>query len=244
MTVELYDRAEPTAAAPVSAKTPGYASFTSTRTLLDTLRESGLPAQFDRSYFGTASGGLIAQTRGTLRFLDLIDDDYRPRPQLTELVEADEEGRRPILRRLAEDRYVEEIKLAEQNGTYGQLLAVFRERGLTGATAQKAATFYIHLAQYVGLPVSQYFTQGRAASSGSGATRRPVRRRARPAPLEVVETGPPPAPVETLDKKRSAYIDLLMRLADRQDGELPPAELLDRIERALGYEEKGDQISP
>ena len=45
--------------------------------------------------------------------------------------------------------------------------------------------------------------------------------------------------METLDKKRSAYIDLLMKLADRTDGELPPPELLDRIERALGYKNGG-----
>lgn len=243
MTVELYDRVEPTTEPPVGGKTPSYASFTSTRTLLDTLRESGLPAQFDRSYFGAASGGLIAQTRGTLRFLDLIGDDYRPTQQLAELVEADEESRKAILRRLAEERYTEEIKLAEQNGTHGQLLAVFKERGLTGATAQKAATFYIHLAQHVGLPVSQYFTQGRAAGSGNGPTRRAVRRRTRPAVLEV-ETGTPPEPVETLDKKRSAYIDLLMKLADRTDGELPPPELLDRIERALGYKDGGTKDLP
>lgn len=42
-----------------------------------------------------------------------------------------------------------------------------------------------------------------------------------------------------LDSKWSAYIDLLMKLADHSDGDLPPAELLDRIERALGYEERG-----
>jgi len=114
---------------------------------------------------------------------------------------------------------------------------VFKERGLTGATAQKAATFYVHLAQHVGLPVSLYFTQGRAASSGNGPTRRAVRRRTRSAVLEA-ETAPRES-VETLDKKRSAYIDLLMKLADRTDGELPPPELLDRIERALGYKNGG-----
>ncbi|MGH8574399.1 MAG: hypothetical protein ACREX8_17745 [Gammaproteobacteria bacterium] len=199
MTVELHDSADSTTTPHMGGKTPCYASFTSIRTLLDTLREGGLPAQFDRSYFGAASGGLIAQTRGTLRFLDLIDDDYRPTPQLAELVAADEEGRRAILRRLAKERYVEEITLAGQNGTTGQLLTVFKERGLSGATAQKAATFYIHLAQHVGLPVSQYFTQSRGASSGNGTTRRATRRRNRPA-VPDVQTVPPQDPAETLDK--------------------------------------------
>lgn len=76
--------------------------------------------------------------------------------------------------------------------------------------------------------------RGRAASSGNDPTHRAVRRRTRSAVLEA-ETATPGEPVETLDEKRSAYIDLLMKLADRTDGELPPPELLDRIERALGY---------
>lgn len=88
VTVELYNKAEPTT--PPARREDSRLRVLHERSheLLDTLRESDLPAQFDRSYFGAASSGLIAQTRGTLRFLDLIDDDYRPTPQLAELLAA------------------------------------------------------------------------------------------------------------------------------------------------------------
>jgi hypothetical protein len=64
-------------------------------------------------------------------------------------VDADEEGRKAILRQLAEERYVEEIRLAKESGTRGQFLSLMRERGLNGATAEKAITFYLHLAEHV-----------------------------------------------------------------------------------------------
>jgi hypothetical protein len=237
VTVNLFDEDR---VAPPTGRTPAYSSMAKFCDLLDNLRENGLPATFDRSFFGTASGGLIAQTRGTLRFFDLIDHAYRPTEQLRDLVAADEPERKAILRRLAEKRYPEEIKLSQNSGTHGNLLAVIRGRGLSGATADRAASFFVHLARHVDLPVSAYFAQGRSSSSANGSNgsaRRAGRPRRRATAAAQVE-----APVTTsshsLGTKRSAYIDLLMKLANREDGELPPEELLDRIERALGYQEK------
>lgn len=225
----------------LTGRPPGYSSVTSLRTLFDNLHENGLPLKFDRSFWGSASGGLIAQTRGALRFLDLIDDGYRPTELLRQLVDADEPGRKAILRRLAEERYPQEIRLSEQSGTHGQLLTLIRERGLNGATADKAATFFVHLSDYTGLPISPYFTQGRrpSAVNGAGASARRTGRSRRRPPGEQTEAPAVPR-TETLEAKRSAYVDLLMKLASRNEGELPPPELLDRIERALGYREKSD----
>lgn len=227
---------------PPTERPPGYSSVASLRTLLDRLRENGLPLTFDRSYFGSASGGLIAQTRGTLRFLDLVDDAWRPTDQLHQLIDADESEQKAILRRLAKERYPKEIELAEQSGTRGQLMTLIRERGLSGATAEKAITFFLHLAEYTALPVSPYF-KGRSTSAGNGTgatARRAGRLRRRPAEVQPETVSPQ---TETLDTKRSSYIDLLMKLASRSDSELPPPELLDRIERALGYQEKTDTDS-
>lgn len=237
MAVNLFDEDRDT---PPTGRTPAYSSMAKLCNLLDSLRANSLPVTFDRSFFGTDSNGLIAQIRGTLRFFDLIDDVYRPTEQLRALVAADEPGRKTILRRLAEERYPEEIKLSQNSGTHENLLAVIRGRGLSGATADRAASFFVHLARYVDLPVSPYFAQGRsnsAANGSNGSARRAGRPRRRAAALEAPVT----TPSQTLDAKRSAYIDLLMKLANREDGELPPEELLDRIERALGYQERVDK---
>lgn len=69
-------------------------------------------------------------------------------------------------------------------------------------------------------------------SRRQSAARRRYRRPAR-VPVPAV-----PSPGAVLAAQRWAYIDLLLRLADRTNGELPPDELLDRIERVLDHEEK------
>lgn len=224
-----------------SVRTPAYSSFTSFQTLLDKLQENGLPQVFDRSYFGNASGGAVAQTRGTLRFFDLIDDDYKPTDLLRQLVGADTAGRKSRLTEMARERYQEEIRLGEQRGTHGQLVALLRERNLTGATAAKAITFFLHLAEYADLPRSPFFTQGRAATNGTtstgGARRASKKRRPSVAP----DPEAPTAPAGSVDAKRLEYIDMLMELArdstpDADAGEIRK-DLLNRIENALRLKE-------
>lgn len=240
MTIELYDQGD-VAVPPPGGRTPAYSSFRSFLLMLDSLQENGLPAVLDRSFFGSASGGLVAQTRGTLRFLELIDDIHKPTEALRLLVEADDERRRAMLRRIAEDKYAEEIKLAEQSGTYGQLLGILRERGLSGATGRKAATFYTHLADYAALPVSPYFTQTRASSTSNAPARKQRRKKPVVAEVPPVEVQVDPVTVQTPaatshDAQKAAYISMLMDLAKTSgasDGG-PSPDLLDRIERMLG----------
>lgn len=222
-----------------------YMSYTGFRNLLDRLRNDGVPQVFDTSFFGRQSGSLTAQTRGTLRFLDLIDDGKRPTPLLRKIVAADDAERIQLLRELGTEKYGDVIKLAEANGTQGQLAEVFRARGVTGATVDKATVFYVGLAEHVGLSMSPFFKRGsRPASSGNGgagtASRRTNRRRkpaeqTPPAPT----THPPMRTGESaLEEKKLAYIDMLMKLVERGseagDGTVQ-GDLLNRLEKALGY---------
>ena len=215
-----------------------YMSFGGFRSLLDRLASDGLPQIFDRSFFGDSSGSLIAQTRGTLRFLDLIDEEKRPTNWLREITNADEPQRVAILRDLTEEKYADVIKLGA-NATQGQLAQTFSATGLSGASITKATTFYLGLADYVGLPVSPYFKRGPVRSpTGNGSTTRRSSRRKKPLgspeppPVQQVQQQPDPIGV-----KRSAYIDLLMKLVERnaENGQVQQ-DLLDRLERALGYE--------
>jgi len=221
-----------------STRSPAYSSFGSLVSLIEKLEADGLPAVMDRSYFGGSSGGLIAQTRGTLRFLDLLDDTYAPTEMLRKLVDAEGEERKRLLRQLAEERYTREIELGRQKGTHGQLLAVMRDRGLNGATAQKAVSFYLGLAEHTGLPVSTFFRQGRSGTTRpqSGSVRRGPKRRSPES--EVQETSSAVAPGDAVAAKRVEYIDMLMELArsSKDQGSGLQTELLDRIERALGFD--------
>ena len=213
-----------------------YMSFQGFRNLLDRLKSDGLPQVFDASFFPQYSGSLIAQIRGTLKFFDLIDDDKRPTPTFGKLASAEEPDRINILRGLVLERYADALALGD-NATQGQLADVFRSTGLSGASITKAITFYVGLAEYVDLPVSPYFKKGKIRSSSAGGGSRSSRRRRSSSasdtqPVQVPQSTPSP-----MDQKRSAYIDLLMKLATQsgEQGEVQD-KLLDRLERALGYE--------
>jgi hypothetical protein len=214
-----------------------YMSFQGFINLLNKLKEDGVPSVFDGSFFGALSGSLVAQTRGTLRFLDLMDEGKHPTPSLEPLANADEAGRKQLLRPLAEAKYADVLTLSP-NATQGQLADVFRGRGLSGQTIPKAIAFYTGLAEYVGLPMSPYFKKGRPVSSGGsgvGAARRTARRRRAPDAASVAPKVDQPT-VPPIEVKKSAYIDLLMKLVQDQPGSEDQKDLLDRLERALGYE--------
>jgi hypothetical protein len=213
-----------------------YMSFPGFRNLLDRLGRDGVPQVLDKSFFRQSSGSLVAQIRGSLRYLDLIDEEKRPTPTLIRLAKADEQERIPVLRQIAEDKYGDAIALGV-DATHGQLADVFRTSGLSGSSLNKAVTFYVGFAEYVGLPLSPYFKQGAARpSNGSSTTpRRSSRRRKSTAVSEAspASTQAPPPPIEV---KKSAYIDLLMKLVESgaASGEVQ-TDLLDRLELALGY---------
>jgi hypothetical protein len=239
MTME--DAAESVKATRGEGPTYPYSSFQGLRSLFDRLRDDGLPQVFDRSFFGDQSGSLIAQTRGTLRFFDLIDDDKRPTDRLRQLARADETDRVAILRDLAVTKYADVIALGN-NATQGQLTQTFTASGLSGGSIPKATSFYLSLSEYVGLPVSPFFkkTAGRS-TSGNGAGRRPARRKKVPDQSERPPNKEPERQPDSLATKRSAYIDLLMKLTEQSAGDGQIQEnLLNRLERALGYDTSPD----
>jgi hypothetical protein len=210
-----------------------YMSFVSFRSYLDRFREQGLPAVLDRSFFGNQSGSLTAQVRGTMKALGLINEEYRPTPLLERLASSDDETRIRLLRDLTLSKY-EDAQALGATATQGQLADVFRARGISGATVTKAITFYLALAEYVGIEISPFFKTTNFSGNGG---RRPARKRpSAPAPPPVVQPATAPQ-VSMEEQKKSAYIDLLMELAKGGDGSSSGTDrqdLLDRIERAIG----------
>jgi len=207
-------------------------SYKGFQNFLGKFATDGLPARLDGSYFGNVSGSLVAQVRGTLRYLDLIDEDKQPTDLLKQIVRADESDRKTILKAIFEDRYADVLAL-DKNATSGQLADVFRARGLSGATVQKAITFLFGMAEDVGVELSPHFKKSRASASQGGARRRRTSKGTRPAPA------PTPNPVRskatTVDEQKAAYVNMLMELAKKENAEADlQKDLMNRIEKALG----------
>lgn len=209
--------------APASAPYMSYRGF---KGYLERFSEpNGLPARLDKSYFNGASGSLVAQVRGTLKYFDLIDEAYAPTEMLREVIAASETDQRDFLKMIFEEKYADALGL-DTNATAGQLAEVFRERGLSGATVAKAISFFLTMAEDVGVEVSSHFRTGRAVSSSSTPRKRTAKK-------AVVQDAPPPVlpRVTSVEAQKAKYIDMLMELATK--GDAPQADLLDRIERAL-----------
>lgn len=188
----------------------------------------GLPDVFDISFFGNISGSTIAQIRSTMRFFDLIDDSYVPTQMMRDLVEADEDTRKDLLKMMAEEKFSDALALS-QNATSGQLAKVFSDRGISGATVDKAIAFYLHMLEYLGIPYSAHFKKRRPSNGAS-------RRRA----AKKVDSAPPPPPVTTKprvsteEEQKAAYVQTLLDLAKGgADADLQD-RIFDRIEKALG----------
>lgn len=210
-----------------------YMSYKGFQNYLARFAEEGLPGRFDGSYFGNASGSLVAQVRGTLRYLELIDEDKHPTDLLKTLAEAEEAERKQYLKMIFEEKYADALALSK-NATAGQLAEVFRNRGLSGATVQKAITFFLGMAEDVGVELSPHFKKGRVAAS-NGSTRR--RRSSKPAaePIPVAQPLVQQPRVSTEAEQKAKYIEMLMELAKRDDADSDFQQaLLDRIEKALG----------
>jgi Family of unknown function (DUF5343) len=194
--------------------------------------DGNLPDVFDISFFGNISGSTIAQIRATMRYFDLIDDQYVPTQLLRNLVDADEETRKGMLKSMVEEKYPDALALS-QNATSGQLAKVFNERGLTGATVDKAISFYLHMLDYLGITYSSHYKKRRPASNGGGSRRRTAKKQADPPPPPVHT---PPKPKMTMEEeKKAAYLDALLELSTKDGTEAEErSAIFDRIEKALG----------
>ncbi len=209
-----------------------YGSFKALLNVLEKM-EGAIPPRLDRSYLG-GSEGAKTQLLATMRFFMWIDGSGTVLPALIELVNAGIKDRPRLIRQVLELHYADSNKLTPINGTQRQLEESFLP--LTGDTARKAVTFYLHAAKYAQLPISKNFKiphgQGAARSSRPASARRKA-----PTPPPNTRQNPdqeiPPPP--SVDPKQR-YLSMLLDRAAKDDT-LDP-DLLNRIEKLLGYEEQ------
>lgn len=134
--------------------TPPYVSFNTFRTLLDWLKTEGVPLHFDRSFWQTKfSGSRGSQLVATLKFLGLLNGD-RPLPDLENLVYAEMEERRPVLKDLLRQAY-DSVNFNELNrATPAMLRNWFSAYPVDGHTLRKAISFFVSAAKEADIPIS------------------------------------------------------------------------------------------
>jgi hypothetical protein len=173
--------------------------------IMDGMAE-GLPSVIDKSIFETMAGGVQSGMMSGLKFLGLIDDDGRPTPALVKLTKAESEpDRKAALAEILNRKYGALVSIGLDKASMKQLLDTLETTyRVSGETREKAARFFISAAQYAGIPLSRYITEG-GVSMGR---RKPAKRPAAPppAPLPDGHVPLPPAMQPVGGEQRSVTL--------------------------------------
>ena len=235
--------------------TPPYVSWGLLVRLIERL-ESNPPPRIDRTIL-KGSNQSRSQTILALKALELIDSEGAVTESFTTLLGAGD-SRPATVRSLLERFYKEPVALGRVNGTQQQLVEEFQGYGVSGSTVRKAISFFLKAAEYAGVQTSPHFRVP------PEAPRRP-RKPASPKPSEpskpesaqeapIRHSGASPddegqtavKTAESIESLRIEYIRMLVESV-RPDSDSPgkfEPDVLNRIERLLGFGSKAEQEDP
>jgi hypothetical protein len=160
---------------PQTTTTAVYVPYATFISALDALKRDGIPGtgKIDKTLWDSQSGAIQGQLLLAFRFLGLIDEHNRVLPALPTLVKASPEERKPILRKLIEEKYSKVVSLDLTTISPGQLDDALRGYGLGGSTLVRAVRFFVKACQETGIPISKRVSEKvRPSLSGQPSTRR------------------------------------------------------------------------
>lgn len=221
-----------------------YAATSAVVKILDTYRDTGLGGgPIDVALLGRLGLGNVVATRAlhALGLLGLIDPDGRPTASLTAFKEASSSSYKQLLADVLYDVYAPVFAVTGKTmvgKTPSEIDDAFRTFK-PDSLRKRMVTLFLGLCEYAGVVESPPKAkpgpkQGKPAAprklapKGSTAEQKP-------------KDGPPPLDPPPLTSAHQKYVDLLLAKATEQD--TPDADLLDRIERALGIAPKAVSTS-
>ena len=156
-------------ASDASKRVPPYVSFKTLCTLLDDLKDGGIPNRIDRSILTRFAGGTGSQILAALRALYLIDEKGKPEPELRRLIEARGTDAWGMELRAALWRGFPFLKGVDLEGlSPSQFSELFDSVGAAPDVARKIRTFFLHAASEADIPVTGRVTRAtRRPASGS-----------------------------------------------------------------------------
>ncbi len=198
---------------------PMYVSYATFNTLLEWLKGMPtMPSQLDRSLWAPKfGGGTGSQLMGGLRFLKLVDDEYRPTEQLRALSGADMAERRELMAQLLADAYGIDLVKGLPGATPKQLTETLKALGATDSTHAKASTFLAKAAEFAGIAVPDSIAKrkrGRKAGTRTAKARNRVM--APRVPTGGGKKGSevhPKEDVETITFEKGGYVKLVLNVS-------------------------------
>lgn len=135
---------------------PPYVSYASFKGFINGLGESIVPNRIDKTVMSNYNGSTVYALLPALQFFKLIDKDGTPSPLLKKLAKANDEDMPELLNPMVKDCY----HFLFQNGfdisssSAGQVIDVFNDQGVNGATVTKCMSFFLSIAKDSGIEVS------------------------------------------------------------------------------------------
>lgn len=138
--------------------TPAYVSYKTFTNFINSLQESGVPSQIDRSMLKGMSGSAQSAILGSLEYLNLISKTGNVLPKFHQLIDAEEKERAAILRAIVEASYpfLFSGSIDLKRATTKQVEDEFRKNGVSGSTVVKCIAFFLSAAKAAGVAVSPH----------------------------------------------------------------------------------------
>jgi len=192
---------------------PPYVPYRTFQTFLEFLQDEGIPGRIDKTVWGPRfSGSSGTQLMTALKVLGLVDTEGHPSDELDDLVHAEGDDRRTLLRQILQRFYVPVFELDLARASKGQFHEAFRSFGTKEGVLTKCEAFFIRAAQAAGIELSKRILVGRhGASKGRGAAVQ-ARPRAAATPAPVAEKPVAQTPVETTSQAGSIKLELADRI--------------------------------
>ena len=192
---------------------PPYVPYRTFQTFLEFLLDEGIPGRIDKTVWGPRfSGSSGTQLMTALKVLTLVDADGHPSHELEDLVHAEGDDRRALLRRILERFYVPVFELDLARASKGQFHEAFRSFGTKEGVLTKCEAFFIRAAQAAGIELSKRILVGRHGASKGRATAAAARQRVPAQPAPAPEKIAAPTPVESTVSGGSIKLELADRI--------------------------------
>ena len=161
--------------------TPPYVSYGSFINFINKLREETIPDRIDKSSMSNYSGSTIYSLMPALQWLRLIDENGTPSTSLRNIVSANEEGTKDILKNLVRERYdfLFNADFDLSSASSGQVIEAFMAQNISGSTINKSISFFLSIASDSGIRISPHVRPPAARRKSS-----PKRKKKAPAAAE------------------------------------------------------------
>jgi hypothetical protein len=138
--------------------TPAYVPHKTLSNFINSLKENGTPSQIDRSVLKSMSGSDQSAILGSLKYLGLISEQGVPTTDFQQLIDSDEEHRRPLMRNVLTKAYAFLFSgsIDLKRATTKQVEDAFRDQGISGSTVVKCMAFFLAAAKEAGIGVSPH----------------------------------------------------------------------------------------